>query len=144
MAGNLERIDFEDGNYWWIRNYLSRGAGKAVGDIARRSFIQPDGEATPQDMIDGKFDVTVDWKNLELEEMNDMLLLKSTTEWSYGPVTKEILETVPQAHYQRVLERMNGGQPVDLIICITPRHPDDNGIFCAGHHICARGKWDIL
>lgn len=103
---SLEKIDFEDGSWWVFRSYLSHGADRAVSEIARRHF-KVEGRVTAEGVVSGDLEVDVDYAALPWPEMNDALVLKSTTEWSYGPVTADTLESVPKDHFERVLKRLN-------------------------------------
>lgn len=101
---NLERIEFSDGSWWLIRTRLSHGASRAVSDIARRHFTPPE-NSSAEAVLSGALEV--DWGSLELEDLNSTLVLHSTTEWSYGPVTAEVFAGIPEDHYQQALKRVN-------------------------------------
>lgn len=99
-----QTFTFEDGSSWTVRTYLSHGTARAMAAAARKTFT-PSVEVTPEMIIKG--DIEVNWAAMDFAEANDILVLKSTIEWSYGPVNENVLEIVDEKHFQQVLDLLN-------------------------------------
>ncbi len=90
----IERITFNDGAWWEFHDYLTHKAALAVKILMRDALTVGD-------------KVELDMTRLNAQAMDDAMIVASTTNWSYGPVSVEVLGLMPEAQYVQVLGRMN-------------------------------------
>ena len=107
---DVDRIGFGDGSWWEFKTFLSHGASRRI-QAALRQFLKAEGplklgmDGGDAGRILG--DVGVDWERFDPSKANDVMLLACTTQWSFGPVTAETLDNIPEVYCERILARMN-------------------------------------
>ena len=105
---DFEEIRFADegaeASWWRFRTRLSHGASQQMKVVVQRHLKRPTG-VTAQDWVDGTLEV--DWATVDMPALNDAMVLGSTLEWSFGAVTAEVLDGIPEAYCEQVLGRMN-------------------------------------
>ena len=89
-----ERIEFPDGDWWEIRKKLTHGTQRALTASQRDALIVKEQK------------IEVDWDKVNLDDVNDILLLRSTTAWSFGEVTASALAEVPEEYCNQMLRRL--------------------------------------
>ncbi len=90
-----ELLEFDTGDFWEIRCSLSVALDREFTEVALRS---------QETLKEGFADTGL---VAELARRMDALVLKCTTDWSYGELTAEVLHNeVPAEHYQTVGARM--------------------------------------
>lgn len=93
MPSKVERIEFEEGDWWEFKGYLSVAA--------EREWIQH--------AVDAQTTFTDSNPELleSLARRMDELVVKQTVGWSYGDVCSDVLrDEVPSHHYHQVAARM--------------------------------------
>ena len=107
---DTERMVFGDGAWWEFNTILTHGASRRIQGALRR-FLKPEGaiklgiDGVEAGRIMGN--VAVDWEQFDPGKANDVMLLACTSQWSFGPVTPDILDEIPEAFCEQVLARMN-------------------------------------
>ena len=100
-----ERIEFDDGQWWQVRTKMSHGMQRAIQQAnpqALRVTRTPEAPgALPAP------DITIDWERYDFQAANEAMLLSATVAWSYGAVTKDVLDEIPEEQYQQVLARVD-------------------------------------
>ena len=92
----IERIEWPDGNWWEFKKKLLYGVQRAITEAQRGVLTIKGTEAE------------IDWTKVNLAEISALLVLKSTTAWSFGEVTEKILrEEVPDDYFKEVLARIS-------------------------------------
>lgn len=106
----VERMAFEDGSWWEFGIVLTHGASRKI-QMALRQFLKAEGplKLAMGGNDAGKVlgDVGLDWERFDPSKANDAMLLSCTTQWSFGPVTADVMDGIPEAYCERVLGRMN-------------------------------------
>lgn len=97
-----ERRVFQDGAWWEFQTVLTHGIQRRVQEVVRGAILA---QAGPVPDVGG--DVTIDWTKVDFALANDTLVLAATVDWSYGPVTRETMDGVPEEQYGIVLGRLN-------------------------------------
>ncbi len=92
----IERTEFpETGDWWEYYGYLCHDAAHEV----KRITVEALGLETDQPGID--------WKRVNVHDINRVMVLRSTTAWSYGPITLETMKTIREEHFDTVYSHMN-------------------------------------
>ena len=82
---------------WWrFRLYLCHGAQSRMEAIATAGI-------TPQQLLDGAGASTP----VDIVAVNNAMILGSTTEWSFGPVTQAVFDGIPGVYAKEVLAKMD-------------------------------------
>lgn len=92
-----------DGHHAVFYDELLHGTQKAVNLITRRFLKYPDGD-TPKlvanddgDLkVEGATTVNIDLALVKWDEVNDTIILGQVKEWSFGPVSQEVLDRLPE------------------------------------------------
>ncbi len=95
---DTERVELSEGGEAWIKTQMTHGARKAMqaefpsgSKIVDSRPVDAQGNPLGDDVAD---------------RANDTLILHSVTSWSYGEVSMEVLDTVPEVDYLKLLGRL--------------------------------------
>ncbi len=97
-----ERIEFPDGSWWEFATKKTYGVQRAVQAVIKKHL-----KAIPDTQNPTQMNIDIDWPNVDFEEANRVMVLKSTTAWSFGEVNSEVMNNIPCDYVEKVLVRMN-------------------------------------
>ena len=95
-----ERMTFLDGNWWEFKKQLTVGAKRAMEAVLKSAFKVEVNEA-------GLPELKMDWEKADFDEATRVMILASTTAWSFGEVSPAIFNNIPQSQYEQVARRCN-------------------------------------
>ena len=106
MNNDVMRITLPDGAWWDIRTMVTRGMAKEF----RRASLRLLGTAEVElDLADPEATAKALGRHpqlLNLDALEDAWLLGGTVAYSYGEVTLEIIDELPDGHVETVLVEM--------------------------------------
>ena len=83
----IKRFEFPAGGLWTVKTKLTHGMVRRVQEVLRDA-VEP-------------------YTRADSARANDALLLAATESWSYGTVTQEALESIPEEDVAAVLGFLN-------------------------------------
>jgi hypothetical protein len=76
-----------------------------------RKYMKPRGkpillsELTPETNLINDYEI--DTASFDQHEQNDIKILNQVTEWSFGPVTQDVLDNLPTRQYDRLIAEVD-------------------------------------
>jgi len=105
------KIDLGDGHSTTMLKELKHGTERRVKEISRR-FLKGKNGANPSFEIkeseDGKPQATVtgsvevDLEKFDVTGATDLMILLQTVEWSFGEITQEVLDDLPERIHDKI------------------------------------------
>ena len=108
----LIRLELGKERYALLYPYLRHGTKRRV-ESANRKYLKYSTDtvkvAEGQSIKDAAkgVEVILDIAHADFTEANDLLILGQVAEWSLGPVTQEVLDTLDEATYETLLKRID-------------------------------------
>ena len=107
--GDIERIEFGDGQWWDIRAVVTRRMRKRFRKAGMSAITTRDG-LEDVDFTDGeavKLYITRHPEAIDLDALDDAHLLYGTAAWSFGDeITTATIDDLPDQYVSRVVSRM--------------------------------------
>lgn len=103
-----DRVDLGDGQFAEFFQELRHGTQKAVNLITRPFLNYGKGKATisveaaddgndPKTKVEGVEKVEIDLGKVNWDEVNDAIIVGQVKTWSFGPVSQETLDSIPES-----------------------------------------------
>lgn len=112
---------------WWrFRPYLCYGAQSRIEALATAGM-------SPQQVMDGAGSAVP----VDMVAADAIMVLHSTIEWSFGPVTQDVLDGIPGAYVKQALERMDAlyATPLAEVVSVPPVKSNDSRKQPAGRSV---------
>lgn len=98
-------IDLGGGDTAIMLTEMRHGTQRRIEEITRPALIYPE---TQLKVADGKIikaeikssEVGIDWSKADLTAVDDACILGQVISWSFGEVTREVLDTLSQSKYK--------------------------------------------
>ena len=105
-----EVIDLGDGHWTTMFKELKHGTERRVKEISRKFLKGKDGnnpsfdfkeeDGKPQATVTGS--VEVDLEKFDATGATDLMILLQTVEWSFGEITQEVLDDLPERIHDKI------------------------------------------